>query len=177
MKKIIISVSIIAFVALVSFAILKNYKIAEVETSIEEYTPKEEISKEQNRMTIITLYFLDPSTEQLIPEARSIDVKELLSNPYQFIIDRLIEGSENSQIGKTIPEGTIVNSINLNGEELTIDFNEAFLTKYEKGSEVQTKMFYSIVNTFLELKEVNSVRLLVNGEKINEMDEAFVRLN
>lgn len=176
MKKSICFVLAIIGAVLIIFAILKNSGKVEAENSFDEYTPEQEISDEQNRMTIVTLYFLNPNTGELVPEARSVDVKDLMDDPYTKILDLLIEGSEDSKIGKTIPDGTCVNSIRLDGEELTIDFDEFFTSQYEMGSDQQVKMVYSIVNTFLELKEVTSVRFLVNGETIEGMENSFERL-
>lgn len=166
--------SIILF--LIIIVMIKNNLKTTTNEEISIYTPQEEISDIQNRRTIVTLYFLDPNTDELIPEARSIDVKELMSKPYDKILDLLIMGSDDAKIGKTIPDGTSVNSVKLEGEELIIDFDEFFLSKYEMGSEKQMKMVYSIVNTFLELKEVSEVRFLVNGEKIEGMENPFVKL-
>ena len=175
MKRIVWFVMAILFTVLVLFVVLKNGKSSDEKMSINEYIPEEEISDAQNRMTIVTLYFMDPETGELVPEARGIDVKVLMDNPYETILKLLIEGSTNSKIGKTIPDGTSVNSVKLNGEELVIDFDEFFVSQYESGSEQQMKMVYSVVNTFLELKEVTSVKFLVNGEKIDGMEDAFVK--
>ena len=41
-----------------------------------------EITDKQLRQTIITLYFLNPDTYEIIPEARQFDAKKLLDNPY-----------------------------------------------------------------------------------------------
>ena len=175
MKKAVLIIAIIIFLLIILVSIKNNIKTSTNET-INTYIPQEEISDVQNRRTIVTLYFLDPNSNELVPEARGIDVKELMAKPYETILNLLIQGSDDVKIGKTIPEGTSVNSIKLEGEELIIDFDEMFLSQYERGSEKQMKMVYSIVNTFLELKEVSSVRFLVNGEKIEEMENPFVRL-
>lgn len=177
MKKTVWFVVIILFIVLILFLILKNGKTTKTENTFGEYTPQEEISDEQNRMTIVTLYFLNPNTGELIPEARGIDVKDLMKNPYETILGLLIEGSEDSKIGKTIPDGTKVNSVKREGELLIIDFDEFFTSQYEMGSEQQMKMVYSIVDTFLELKEITAVKFLVNGEKIEGMENPFVKLS
>ncbi len=174
MKKIIYFVLILMCAVVIIFAILKNSKSVEVETTMTEYTPEEEITDSQNRMTIVSLYFWDPSSNKLVPEARNVDVKELIESPYKKILDLLIEGSENSTIGKTIPEGTCVNSVNLEGENLVIDFNENFISGREVNSEEQLHIIYSVVDTFLELKEVNSVSFLINGELVDGMSDKFV---
>lgn len=177
MKKIVWFVIIILFIVLILFLVLKNNKKENTQNEISEYTPQEEISDKQNRMTIVTLYFLNPNTNELVPEARGIDVKELMDNPYETILELLINGSEDPKIGKTIPDGTKINSVKLDGEQLIIDLDEFFVSQYEMGSKEQNQMIYSIVNTFLELKEINSVKFLVNGEKIEGMEDAFSKVH
>ena len=177
MKKTVWFVVIILFIILILFAILKNKKTGIVQNGISEYIPQEEISDKQNRMTIVTLYFVNPSTNELIPEARGIDVKELMDNPYEKILELLINGSEDPKIGKTIPDGTKINSIKLEGEQLIIDLDEFFISQYEMGSKEQNQMIYSIVNTFLELKEITTVKFLVNGERIEGIEDSFGKLS
>lgn len=174
MKKIIYFVAILMCVVLVIFAILKNTKQVDLETTMTEYTPEQEITDSQNRMTIVSLYFWDPASEKLVPEARNIDVKDLVDDPYRKILDMLLQGSENATIGKTIPDGTCVNSVKLEGNNLIIDFNDNFISDREVNSEEQLHIIYSVVDTFLELKEVNSVSFLINGVAVDGMNDKFV---
>lgn len=163
MKKIIIFVACILFLFLFLFLIIKNGKKNEEKNISNIYVPEEEISVEQERNTIITLYFLNPENNEIVPEARNIDVKELMNKPYEKILEMLIEGSKDEKIGKTIPSGTKLNSIELEGNELIIDFNDVFNVNDKNKQE---KITESIESTFLQLKEVNSVKILVNGEEI-----------
>ena len=174
MKKIIYFVVILMCAILIIFAILKNTKQVDVETTMTEYTPQQEITDSQNRMTIVSLYFWDHVSEKMVPEARSIDVKELVDSPYRKILDMLLQGSENAAIGKTIPDGTCVNSVKLEGNNLVIDFNENFVSDREVNSEEQLHIIYSVVDTFLELKEVSSVSFLIDGTAVDGMSDKFV---
>ncbi len=38
-------------------------------------------------MTIVTLYFVNNKTGEIVPEARNIDAKELIENPYEKVIN------------------------------------------------------------------------------------------
>lgn len=175
MRKWLISVVILLFCLIIVLAIAKNSKNVEVETTVTEYVPQEEISEEQNRMTLLTLYFIDSNTGELFPEARKIDVKEILDNPYEKIMNYLLEGSQVEGVEKTIPEGTKINKITLENENLIIDLSNEFVEKYEINSEEQTKVIKSVVNTFLELKEITSVTFLINGEKNEKLAEQYTK--
>ena len=173
MKKIVYFVATLLFAVVIIFAILKNTSQVDVETTMSEYTPEEEITDQQNRMTIVTLYFWDAQNCKMVPEARNVDVKDLVEDPYKKILGLLIEGSEDNSIGKTIPEGTGVNSVKLDGENLIIDF----IAGYKIGSEEHLEIIYSVVDTFLELKEVNTVSFLINGQVVDGMGDKFVSRN
>ena len=180
MKKKIIALVILGVILLLGVVIQKNIDVVDVNNTrenvlIDEYIPEEEISKEQNRVTIVTLYFVDFATENIVPEARSLDVKELMEEPYKKVIQLLIDGSENDSIGKSIPEGTVLNSVSLNAEELTIDFNENFVSNFETEPEKFLLVVNSVVNTCLEFNDVSSVKFLINGEAYRGLEEAFVK--
>ena len=99
MKRIITILIIICLIISVIFGVYYFF-IQNKEEGIIEYTPQEEISEEQMRQTIVSLYF--KSGEELVPEARLIDVKQLLNNPYEEILNMLIEGPKNNNLEKTI---------------------------------------------------------------------------
>ena len=55
----------------------------EKNATVEDYQPEEEISSEQMRQTIVSLYYKNKETGELMPEGRIIDSKELLNEPYK----------------------------------------------------------------------------------------------
>lgn len=160
-KKIIILVITVILIILICGILIskKNKK------EYTEYTPQEELSKEQERNTIISLYFKNKQTNELMPEARIIDSKQLLNNPYMVIINLLIQGPKNDKLEITIPEGTKVKSASLNGNILYIDFSEEFITNCKGGIEEESKIIYSLVNSLTELNEVSYIRILIEGEE------------
>lgn len=177
MKKTVYCIIILIFILVVVYAVFKNTKNVEVETDISDYTPQEEISNAQNRTTLLTLYFVDSANGKLVPEVRQIDVKEIIDNPYEKIMNLLIEGSQSESIGRTVPEGTKINCITLEKENLIVDLSKEFASQYESGSDAEKQMIYSVVNSFLELKEVSTVTFLIDGEKKEGMEKPFSKLN
>lgn len=160
-KKIIILTFFTILIIIATFLIIDNNN--ENNESLE-YVPQEELSAKQERNTIISLYFKNKETKELMPEARIIDAKNLLNNPYLTITELLIKGPQNEKLEKTIPEGTKINSIVLNGNVLYIDFSKEFLNNIS-GIEEESKIIYSIVNSLTELNEVSYVRILIDGEE------------
>lgn len=125
-KKLIIIISVIIILLIICFFIFRNSFIKKEEI-IEEYIPEEEISDEQLRETIITLYFENIENKNLNPEARKIDANNLINNPYEYLINLLIQGPKSEKLKNAIPEGTKLNSARLEGEILIIDFSAEFI--------------------------------------------------
>ena len=83
-KKIVYIVVLILFVVLVGIAIFNNIEIKDNNeaNTVLEYVPEQEISDEQNRMTIVTLYFLiegseDENLKNTIPEGTVLNLTTL----------------------------------------------------------------------------------------------------
>ncbi len=162
LKRLILVLVGIIVIAIILFFIY-FYFFHETEEVITEYTPEEEISQEQVRQTMVSLYF--KKEKELIPEARLIDVKELITNPYETLINMLIEGPKNENLEKTIPGGTSILGIEKQGEILVIDFSKEFIENHPGGEEEEKLTINSIVNTVTELTEINGVKIKIEGEE------------
>ena len=144
---------------------------------ISEYIPEQEITEEQLRTTIITLYFLDKETLLLAPEARKIDAKDLINNPYEKLINLLIEGPKNENLIKLIPENTKINKAEIIDDTLYLDFSEDFIKEQNLGEDQERLIIKSIVNTLTELTEINKIKILIDGEENLEFPDGGVKFN
>lgn len=152
---------IVIILAIASFYIFKQLSNTD-NTILEEYTPQEEISDEQMRSTIVKLYFKESNSENLKCENRSIDSKELLSNPYLTLTNMLISGPSVEGLESIIPAGTTINSATLSNETVILDLSSAFISSITDVN-VASNAVYSIVNTLTELTEVTGVKFLIDG--------------
>lgn len=144
---------------------------------LNEIVPAEEISNSQLRQTIITLYFMNKEKGELEPEARQIDVRMLVENPYEVLVNMLIEGPKNENLIGIIPRDTKINKIEIKDDIVYIDFNDYFIKDQNLG-EVQEKMIInSILKTLIELKEVNGIKILINGEENSSFPDGAVIFN
>ena len=130
-----------------------------------EYTPAEEITEEQARNTIISVYYKNKETGELMPEARMMDVKLLANNPYEEILHILMSDPKSDKLERVIPEGTVLLGTELKKDTLYVNFSNEFIENQKEGAEEEAKTIYSIVNTLTELNEVNCVKILINGEE------------
>ena len=172
-KKTIISIIIFIIIILGIYFIYKNIEIKKVEDEYQDYTPEEEISDSQTRQTKIILYFENIETGELETEIKLIDANLLIKNPYKELIDLLIKGTQSSNLKKLIPDGTRLNDVNIEKNCAIINFSEEFLN-YE-NEEKKLKIINSIVNTLTNLKEINSVSFLINGEKNEKLNEIYLK--
>ena len=138
----------------------KNNKLTE-----NEIIPEEEISEEQMRQTIVSLYFYNENTKSLVSEGRLIDAKELINEPYKKLMEFLINGPQNNNLTKTIPDGTKINKAELKGNILYLDLSKEFIENHVGGEEKESITIYSIVNTMTRLTEVDAVKILIDGEE------------
>ncbi len=171
---------IIVILAGVSFYIFKQLSNSD-NVTFDEYVPQQEISDEQFRQTYVKLYFKGTSSNELQCESRSIDSKELLSNPYLTLVNLLIGGPSVEGLETLIPSGTVVNSASLSGDTVVLDLSSHFISSTTDAT-VASDMVYSIVNTLTELTEVNSVKFLIDGNESSSfsgcdfsLSSAFVR--
>lgn len=133
--------------------------------TIEEYIPEEEISEEQLRQTIVTLYFKNKESGEITGEARKTDVSTIFKDPYNYLINELINGPKNDKLEKVIPDGVRLNETKLEGDILIIDLSKEFILNAPQDRDEQAKIIKSIVNTVTELTEINYIRILIDGEE------------
>lgn len=87
------------------------------------------------------------------------------------LITALINGSQKN---KYLPEGfssyisseAIINNINIEGDIITIDFNDKL---FDNNIIHEEKIIESIVYTLTEIDGINKVSLLINGNKLNKL--------
>ena len=146
------------------------------EEIINEYIPEVEISDEELRKTIVTLYFINEEDNSIKTEARLIDSKQLLREPYTSLVGMLIEGPKDSSLKKIIPDDTKILGTSLDGNCVTVDLSNEFVDNAQGDVNEKSNMIYTIVNTLTELKEVDSVKILINGEEVNGFDDEALNL-
>ena len=172
-KKIVIAVITTIVIILAAFFIFRNVSIENNVEEYQDYTPQEEISEEQLRQTKIVLYFANTETGELETEIKVIDANTLLQNPSKEIMQLLLKGPQSSSLKKLIPEGTILHDVTIEKGCAIINVSNEFLNF--EGEENKLKIINSIVNTLTNLKEVESIKFLINGEQNEKLSETYVK--
>lgn len=173
-KKKIIAILTLILIILLGVVIYKNITIEKVkEEKYQDYTPQEEISEEQNRQTKVTLYFENISTGELEAEVQLVDANKLINFPEKELMNLLIKGPQSSNLKKLMPDGTALHDIIIKAACAEINLSNEFL---EFGDEKnKLKIINSIVNTLTNLKEINSIKFLINGESNEKLQDIYMK--
>lgn len=174
-KLILVFLILAATIAITGYCIINYLKEKQASSEIEEYTPQEEISDDQMRKTMVSLYFYNNETGELETEARLIDAVELIENPYTKLVQMLIEGPKSEKLKSLIPDDVKIIKTEFNGGCVTIDLSIELLN-YTEDIDLKNKMINSIVNTLTELTEVDSIKFLIDGKQNDEFNEEYVRI-
>ena len=157
---------IIAIIILITCSI--STEIENNVENIEEIQPEPEISEEEIRQTTVNLYFEDKTSGVLAKEERKIDSKNLIDNPYKYVLELLLDGPENEDLNNPIPEGTKLNDIKFEKGIIYIDLSKEFLNA--NG----TNAIYSVVNTLSEFTEVTGIKYTIDGKNEEKLKDIFI---
>lgn len=169
---------LILIIALGGYLVIINLNNKTEEISdgeIQDYTPQEEISESQYRETIVNLYFLNTDTGELMAEAKAIDAKILVTNPYKALVELLMQKTENERLQTVIPEGVTVYDASIEAGCVTINVSSEILN-YNEDEVLKNNIINSIAKTLCELTEVNSIRFLVDGEQNEKFPNEYTTI-
>ena len=169
---IILIVSIIFIIIFLTCILLKrknNSKNEVEEFHNIEVQPEEEVPETSNYETNIKLFLIDPTSGILTGEDVVLDARELVDNPYKYIINLLINPPDSLKVESAIPKGTKINNCVINKGVLTVDLSSEFLNSSGTNS------IYSIVNTMSQFNEIDSVIFSINGEENDQLKEKFIK--
>ena len=172
-RKKIIAIITLILIIIIGIYIYNNISIEKNVDEYQDYTPQEEISEEQMRQTKVILFFANSETGELESETKIVDANLLIKEPYKEIMNLLIKGPQSSNLKKLIPEGTALHDIKVEKSCAIINLSNEFLN-YETD-ENKLKIINSIVNTLTNLKEINSVKFLINGEVNENLSEIYLK--
>jgi germination protein M len=130
--------------------------------------------KDSEKINII-LYYSDYNSEYLVPKEVEITI-----NPNEqlekTILNKLIDGSSDKELGRTVPVETKIKNVYTNEGVCTVDFSKEFKTKHSGGSAGEIITIYSIVNSLTELPNIDKVQFLIEGE-VQEEFKGHIKFN
>jgi spore germination protein GerM len=109
----------------------------------------------------ITLWFLDPQGNFLVPVSRAIP--SATSNSGTVLAELLKGPKKDSTLLATMPEGTVLLGASLDGSVYTLNFNRSFIDNHPKGTAAERHTLESLSLTLTELQQIEAIQLLVDG--------------
>ncbi|NTW05211.1 MAG: GerMN domain-containing protein [Peptococcaceae bacterium] len=123
---------------------------------------------QQEKTAKINVYFSDKQAEKLIAENRELKYVNKTTLP-ELVIEELIKGPKNPDLSKTIPEGTVLLSLKVEGDVATVDFSKEFRDNHWGGSAGEIMTIYSVVNTLTELEGIDRVKFILEGKELESL--------
>ncbi|AGC69492.1 lipoprotein LpqB, GerMN domain-containing [Thermoclostridium stercorarium subsp. stercorarium DSM 8532] len=145
----------------------------------------EEDARRLNEKLPVTLYFSNQDGTRLVNEIRYINMEDAKQGTEQLasvLVKELVKGPSSSELKPTIPEGASLRSpVKIEGRTAIVDMTKEFVDNHPGGKEAEEITIFSIVNTLTELKDIETVKFLINGKEQKEFkgnfrfDNAFPR--
>lgn len=113
-----------------------------------------------------TLYYMEitDTSFRLEKEKRSFE-----SPPEpQELVKALLQGPEKPELSRVIPEDTELLGVHVENAVAYVDFSSA-IAEANYGSEAESVLVNSIVQTLTQLQEINAVQILVEGETVESL--------
>lgn len=141
----------------------------------------EEEALRLNEKLQVRLYFADQDGTRLVKEIRYIDMNDAKQGTEQqatLLVKELVKGPSNSTLKSTVPEGASLRSpIKVENRTATVDMTKEFVDNHPGGKEAEEMTIFSIVNTLTELKDIETVKFLINGKTQKEFKGNFLLNN
>jgi spore germination protein GerM len=112
----------------------------------------------------VTLFFSADGTH-LSRETRALEPCDNDTACLKSVLEELLNGPV-GELEETVPEGVIVSSVRIDGDQATIEFNHLFSEAMMSGSSAEMLAVYSVVNTTaVNFPQIQKVKIEVDGNK------------
>lgn len=118
----------------------------------------------------ITLYFSNKNGTKLVPEVREVHYSSNVSME-KLVMEQLLKGPKDDGLRLAIPQGTKLVNVSVLDGVCFVNLDEGFLNQnYEIAEPI---VIYSIVDSLVELPNVNKVQISVNGDSDKVYRESY----
>jgi germination protein M len=126
--------------------------------------------------TNVKLYFAkyEDNLAYLVPETRAVINDDVF---YKRIVQEIVMGPNDGQTFQTIPSTVKVNSVTVVKGLAIVDFSKEIITDTQEiphSSTTEVLAIYSIVDTLTEFKEIQKVRITIEGKQKGLIDGLYI---
>lgn len=118
----------------------------------------------------LTLYFSNEKGDRLIKANRTVVYNSNISME-KLVVEQLVAGPQSGEIYATVNPDTKVINVTVKDGTCYVNLSEEFLTQFSAVTPDVT--IYSIVNSLVELSNVNRVQISINGETDTVFRETY----
>lgn len=137
----------------------------------------EDDARRLNEKLPVTLYFSNQDGTGLINEIHYLSMNDAMQGTEQLaalLVKELVNGPSNSELMATIPEGAALRSpVKVENRMATVDMTKEFVDNHPGGKEAEEMTIFSVVNTLTELKDIETVKFIINGKEQKEFKGSF----
>lgn len=123
--------------------------------------------------TSYTLYFSDTDNRYLIGSPVRVDRDE--QNPAAYLVQKLIDGPQESGLAETMPLGTALIGLEITDGICNVNFTKEFLDGTPRTVLAQRMTILSLTNTLTQLDEVSALAISVEGELLTSYGNMDLR--
>ncbi|MCX7772560.1 MAG: GerMN domain-containing protein [Clostridia bacterium] len=138
-------------------------------------TIDEEEAAVLNEKVPVCLYFGDEQQTKLVKEIRYVDIKEAKKGASALasaIVKELLAGPKAKGLKAVIAQGTTLRSpVKIEGRVATVDLTKEFVDNHPGGKALAELTVYSIVNSLTEMKEIERVKIIINGKETKKFKD------
>ncbi len=121
-------------------------------------------SQSDSETTVIQLYFANSDLTALKAEPRKVTTADTVSIE-RTIVNELMKGPASHELTGMIPSGTKLQNVETRDGVCYVNFSEDFVSRFAGGTNTGMLIVYSIVNSLCSLENIESVQILIEGEK------------
>ncbi|MHB8172710.1 MAG: GerMN domain-containing protein [Thermincolia bacterium] len=111
----------------------------------------------------LVVYFPNEQGTTLVPVTKEVPLED---KPIaEMVIEELIKGPRPASLGKAIPDGAKLLSLEVKDGIAYVDWSKEFQTNHWGGSAGDSNTIYSIVNSLTELPDIKKVQFMLEGKR------------
>ena len=136
---------------------------------------------ELNSKIRITTYFVNEDNTKLEGEIRYMQIEEAKKSTENIagaIVTELLKGPSAGFKGKRlIPEGTkLLAPVTIAGSLAVVDLSSEFINNSSNDKKEIEMCIYSLVNSVTEIKELDRVKILIDGKEVEKLKETAMNM-
>lgn len=123
--------------------------------------------EKQTEVLSFKVFFADRNNEKIVAESRTIKLKQN-DNKYEKVMEELIKGPKDKKLKMNIHPKTKILGVEKYNDVAMVNLSKEFTQT--NGDIQQMIALMTVTNTLTQFEEINSVKILIDGEEFRSSD-------